>query len=175
MNVDVGRLARQSAHGRLVDQDAGIGQREALFGLACRKQQCRHGGRLADANRGDVVLYVLHRVVDGHARRDRSARRVDVELDVLFRVFLRQEQHLRDHQVGDGVINGSANEDDIVAEQAGINVIGAFASPGRFDHHRYQHHLSFLGTGIGVHVHPFHTPAQRPWSSLRGGSKWSAS
>ena len=119
MNVDIRRLARQPAHRGLVNQDARIGQREPLFGLSGCQQQRRHGRRLTDADRRHVIFHVLHRVVNCHARCDRSARRVDVKLDVFLRVFLSQEQHLRDHQVGDVVVDRRPDKNDVVAQAAG--------------------------------------------------------
>ena len=42
-----------------------------------------------------------------NARRDRSARRIDVQLDILLGIFLRQKEHLRNHQVGNVVVIGA--------------------------------------------------------------------
>ena len=58
----------------LVEQDPGVGQGQALA-LRAGGQQHRGGGRgLAEADRGDVVLDELHRVVDREQRRDVAAR-----------------------------------------------------------------------------------------------------
>ena len=149
-----------------MDQNARIGQRQTFLRLPRRQQQRRHRRRLPDANRRHVILYILHRVVDRHPRRDRTARRVDVELDVLFRIFLRQKQHLRDDQVGDVVVYRRANKDDIVAEQTGVNVIGSLAAPGLLDYHRNQHHFWIAQVSL-----PHSCPEI---TEIRGGSKWSA-
>ena len=49
-------------------------------------------------------------------------------MDVRLRVVRLQEQHLGDHQVGDLVVDLAAQEDDAVAEQARVDVVGAFAT-----------------------------------------------
>ena len=101
-------------------------------------------GGLADAEGDDIVLDVLHGVVDGEAGGDGAAGRVDVELDVLLWVFAGEEEHLRDDQVGDVVVDRRAEEDDVVAQQTAVDVVGAFAPARLLEHHRYQSHLLSL-------------------------------
>ena len=60
-----------------------------------------HTGAEPHAEGGHVGLDHLHGVVDGQPGVDHSPRGVDVELDVLIGVLMRQEQHLGDDQVGD--------------------------------------------------------------------------
>jgi hypothetical protein len=72
-------------------------------------------------------------------------------VDVLLGIFLRQKQHLGNHQVCNVVVNRGSDEDDIVPQQPGINVICPFPTPGLFYDHRYQHHLLLL-----VHLPHFH-------------------
>src|SRR6266513_1645659 len=139
MDVNIGCLPGKSTHRRLVDKNARIGQGQSFLVFSGSQQQGRHGGRLADADRGHVILYVLHGVVNRHTSGDRSARGIDVQLNVFRRLFLGEKQHLRDHQVGDVVVNRRAYEDDVVAQQPGIDVVGAFASSGLLDDHWYQH------------------------------------
>ena len=82
-------------------------------------QQHRGGrGGLAVTERGHVVLDELERVVDGEQCGDVSAGRVDVEVDLLVRLLGLQEQHLRAHEVGHGVVDRSAEEDDALAQKA---------------------------------------------------------
>jgi hypothetical protein len=71
--------------------------------------------RLPDAVGNHVVLDELHGVVDGQARGDGAAGRVDVERDVLFRVLALQKQHLGNDEIGHLVVNGRAKKDDVVA------------------------------------------------------------
>ena len=47
---------------------------------------------------------------------------VDVDLDSLVGVLGLEEQQLRADEVGDGVIDGRAQEDDVLAEQARVEV-----------------------------------------------------
>src|SRR5262245_52565411 len=92
MNIDVSRLSRQPLHQRLVDDDAGVGQREALALGAGGEQHGGHRRGLADADRLDVRLDELHRVVDREPGGNRSTRAVDVQHDVLVGIFSFQEQ-----------------------------------------------------------------------------------
>src|SRR4051794_34246610 len=67
LDLDVGRLALAAA-GRLVDQDAGVLEREPLALGAGGEQHGRRRGRLAHADRLDLGLDELHRVVDRRQR-----------------------------------------------------------------------------------------------------------
>src|SRR3546814_1381637 len=75
-----------------------IRQRDAHPRLAGREQEAAHRRGLADADGAHTRADVLHRVVDRHARRDDPARRVDVHIDVLLRIFRFEEQELCDDQ-----------------------------------------------------------------------------
>ena len=83
--------------------------------------------------RRDVRLDELHRVEDRQAGADRAARRVDVEVDVLVRVLALQEQHLRDDQVGGLVVDRADQEDQPLAQQPAVDVVGALAAARRLD------------------------------------------
>ena len=64
---------------------------------------------------GDHIgTHELHGVINGHARGNRAARRVDINRNVLFRIFGRQEKELRRHQVGHMIVDRRAEEDDVV-------------------------------------------------------------
>src|SRR6185437_15340383 len=86
VDFDVGGLALRAAR-RLVDHDPRVRQREALALGAGHQQQRGGAGRLTDAHRADVELDELHGVVDGQTGGYHPTRAVDVELNVLFRVF----------------------------------------------------------------------------------------
>src|SRR5205085_3379688 len=77
---------------RLMDEDARVGQREAFAFRACGQQERSHRGALANADGRHVGADELYRVVDGHAGRDRAAGGIDVEVDVLLRVFGFEEE-----------------------------------------------------------------------------------
>src|SRR5215218_2889010 len=137
LDLDVDRLALGPAR-RLVDQDAGMGQAEPLARGAGGQQHGRGRGGLAHAGGGHVRLDVLHGVVDGQQRRYRPAGRVDVQLDVLVRVLGLQVQQLGHDQVGHGVVDRGAEEDDPLVEQARVDVEGPLAAIGLLDDDRDQ-------------------------------------
>ena len=78
----------------LVKQHSGVGRDVALALGARGEQELPHGCREADADGHDVVGDELHGVVDRHTGGDRSAGRVDVEVDVLLAVFCSEQQEL---------------------------------------------------------------------------------
>src|SRR5439155_26296195 len=125
LDLDVHRLASGLAVG-LVDQDARVRQRVPLA-LRPRAEQDRGGRRrLPHAQGRDVRLDVLHRVVDREKRRDRTARRVDVDRDVLRRVLGLEVDQLRHDQVRDGVVDLGPEENDPLLEQPRVDVERAF-------------------------------------------------
>src|SRR2546430_8670561 len=70
------------------------------------------------------------------ARGDVAAGAVDVERDLLFGVLGLQEQQLRHHGVGDLVVDRSADEDDPVLQQPGVDIERALTPTGVLDDHR---------------------------------------
>jgi hypothetical protein len=100
----------------------------------------REWGSLAHADRRDVRLHVLHGVVDRHPRRHRAARRVDVEIDVLVGIIGLEEEHLRDHEVRDLVLDVGGKEDDPLLEETGEDVERPLPAGRLLDHHRNQAH-----------------------------------
>src|SRR5207249_5871708 len=90
------------------------------------------------ADGGDVRLDVLHGVVDGQQVGDGATRRVDVDGDVPVRVLALQVQQLGHDEVGDGVVDGRAQEDDAVLEQPGEDVEGAFPPARLLDHDGHE-------------------------------------
>ena len=142
MNVDIRGLAGEPAHRRLMDEDPRVGQGKAFARGAGKQQKRAHAGRLADAVRHDIVVDELHGVINREAGGDGAARRVDVELDVFFRVFAREKEHLRDDQVRDLIVDRRSKKDNVVAQQTGVNVVGAFAPARLLNHHRYKCHCS---------------------------------
>src|SRR5688500_4560190 len=151
MDLDVGGLAMEAAE-RLVDHDARMRQRKALALGASRQQHRAHRGRLPHADRADVGLDELHRVVDRKAGRHCAARRVDVQVDVLVRV-LGLEQHAMGDEEFRHVIRALADDEDhALLEQPRVDVVGALAAGGLFDHHR--DHVQRLGMNVSAHGHP---------------------
>ena len=114
------------------------GQGQALARRARGQQHRRRRGRLPEADRRDVGLDVLHRVVDREQRGDVAARAVDVDVDVLVGVLRLEVQQLGADQVGDRVVDRRAQEDDVVLEQPRVEVEGPLAPVGLLDHRGHQ-------------------------------------
>ncbi len=123
---------------RLMDHHARVGQGKALALRPGRQQQRAHARRLPDAQRADVGLDELHRIVDRQAGGHRTARRVDVEGDVLFRVLRLQKQQLRDDQVGRHLVHDAHQKHHPLLQQTRVDVVGALAATALLDHHRNQ-------------------------------------
>jgi len=64
---------------------------------------------------------------------DRAPGRVDVEPDVLLGILTGQEEQLGHDHVGHLVVDGGADEDDPVLEQAGVDVHPALTPVGGLD------------------------------------------
>ena len=126
LDVDIRGLPLESSHG-LMDQDSRMGKRIPFTLLSRSQKQRRHAGGLPEADGRDLRLDVLHGVVDRQSGRDDSSGRVDVEVDVLVRIFRFQKEELRNNQVGHVVIDGRPQKDDPVFQKAGIDIIGPLA------------------------------------------------
>src|SRR3954451_8362091 len=122
-----------------MDEDAAVREGGALARRAPGEDQRAHGHRDPAADRRHVGLDEPHRVVDREPGVDHAARRVDVHLDVLVGVLGLQMQQLRDHQVGDVVVDRLADEDDPFEQQTRIDVEGPLAARVLRYHHGNQH------------------------------------
>src|SRR5450759_711227 len=137
VEVEVDCLALRPPAG-LVEQDARVGRRETLA-LGPRRQEHRGAaGRLPDAPGGYVAGEVHHGVVDRQRAGDHTARRVDVDVDVLLGVLALEEQQLRHDQVGEVVLDLLTYEQDALLEQARVDVVLPLAPRGLLDDYRYQ-------------------------------------
>ena len=99
-----------------MNHDLRVGQRHPLALGPCGQKESTHAGSHADADGGDIALDVLHGVINGHSRRDRTAWAVDIELDILIRVLRLQIQQLGHHKAGCGIVDLLGQEDDPVVE-----------------------------------------------------------
>src|ERR1041384_744665 len=131
-----------------MNENARIRKRESFAVSAGCKQQRSHRSTLSDADRRHVGPDELHRVVDSHAGSDRATRAVYVEGYVAVRVFSFEKQKLSYHKIGDGVVDRSADEDDVVFQQSRIDIEGAFSTRSLFDDHWYKSHLGFVCSAI---------------------------
>src|SRR2546425_2140056 len=124
MDIKVAGLTLKSlaADQRLVHMDRGARQRESF---ALRPRHQHHGaeaGCAPDTDCRNGRPDVLHGVVDRQSCGHRATWRVDVDLDLLVRVVSRQVHELGNHEVGDHVVDGTADQDDSVPEQARVDV-----------------------------------------------------
>src|SRR5450759_782819 len=116
LNLDVGSLALEAAR-NLMDEDLRVGQRGALALGAPGQEYRAHRHGDADTGRLHVGLDELHRVVNGQSGVHGAPGRVDVDGNVLVRVFGLQVDQLSDDQVGDLIIDRRAQEDDPLVEK----------------------------------------------------------
>ena len=157
-NEDVRSLALSPAQ-RLVDQDAGVGERRTLALLAGTEQDCTHRGGHAGADGPDRRGDELHGVIDGEAARNLAARCVQVEGDVRLAVQRRQEEQLGLDDVRDIVVDGHAQEDDAVHEQAAEDVHGGHVHLPLFDDGRVD--IAVNGCVVAPEGHRADAPVQR--------------
>src|SRR3954454_5389489 len=143
VDVDVGRLPLEAAGG-LVDEDLRVRQGHALAVGASGQQQRTHRHRDPEADRLHLGLHVLHGVVDRETRVDRSTWGVDVKGDVLVGIVGLEMEDLRNDQVRYLLVDRLAEEDDSLAQQPGVDVVGALAARGLLDDHRDQRHRVLL-------------------------------
>src|SRR5260370_16846575 len=65
-------------------------------------------------------------VKSSHSRRDGSAGRINVQMNVRLGIIKLQEEHLRDDPVGAGIIDDALQENNPVLEQAAVDIIDPF-------------------------------------------------
>src|SRR6267154_4020947 len=138
VQINVCRLTTQPEHPWLVNQDPRVRQGKPFFRGAAGQQHRRNGGRLSDTGRHHVGLHELHGVVNRESRRDRSAWRVNVQLNVFFGIFRLQKEHLRRRKIGDMVIDRRPDKNNVFFQAPRINIVSAFPAAGLFHHYRYE-------------------------------------
>ena len=89
----------------LMDHHSGIRQAEPFPLLAAGQQQSAHAGCLTYAHGAHVGAHELHGVVNGKTRTDRAAGGVDVNVDILVRIFRLQEKQLCLNNVGNSIVD----------------------------------------------------------------------
>jgi hypothetical protein len=134
--MSISEACGETAHMRLVDENARVRQRIALAARSSSQQDGAHRSGLSDAIRNDVGFHQIHRVQDRQAGRDAAAGRIDVQRNVLLGVFRGEEQHLSDDQICHIVIDRSAEENNILFEQTRVNIECAFAARRLLHNHR---------------------------------------
>src|SRR3954451_1940554 len=129
LDLDVDGLPGGATVG-LVDEHPRVGEDVTLPGGPRRQDHRGRRGGLAQADGGDVGLDELHRVVDGEQTGDLATGRVDVDRDVLVGLLALEVQQLRNHDVGDDVVDRGAEEDDAVLQQPREDVVAVGAARG---------------------------------------------
>src|ERR1051326_4742774 len=107
-----------------MNQDSCVRKCVALSFGAGGEQNGGHRRSLAYAVGDDIGLDQVHGVEDGEAGRGDAARGIDVERNVFFGIFGGEEEKLGDDEVGDVVVDGGAEEDDVFLQQAGVDIEG---------------------------------------------------
>ena len=142
-DLDVGGRAAEPARA-LMDHHLGVGKDVTLPGGAAAEDHRAGRHRHPDRVRRDVRMHELHRVVDRHAGVRRSARRVDVQRDVLAGILRVEEQELCRDQVRDLILDLLAEENDPLAQQTRVDVERALEASVLLHHHRYERHVTLL-------------------------------
>src|SRR4051794_34358997 len=134
LTLDIAGLTLSTAM-NLVDHDIGVRQGESLALGSGTQQNGSHARGHAEAISGHVTCQKLHGVVNGEPGTYRAAGRVDINVDVLFAVLHLQEEQLGNNQIRNVIVDRRSDENDSILEQAGINVVAAFAASGLLNHH----------------------------------------
>ena len=119
-----------------MDHNARVRKRIALTRRAAGQEHGSHGSSLTHADRGNIALDVVHRVVDRETRSDNAARRIDIERNILIRISRFKVQKLRNDRVSDRIVDLFSQEDDALVEQTRIDVVAAFAAGRLLDNIR---------------------------------------
>src|SRR5262249_25546016 len=127
----------------------------------------------------DVGLDVLHGVVDREAGGDGPARRVDVEEDVLLRVFGLEEEQLRDDEVRDFVVDAAAEDDDPIPEEPRVDVVGSLTATRLLDDDWDQVGVHGRGLRLAINSTGITPYGQHLWAwgaarLLRRRARWPA-
>ena len=134
VDFNIRRLSLETTQ-RLMNHDARVGQHEALALGAGGEQEGAHAGGLADAQGGHVRLDETHGVVNRHACGNRTARRIDIQVDVLVRILRFQEQQLRHNQIRGHVVHRPDHKHHPLFQQTRVDIVGTFAATALFHDH----------------------------------------
>ncbi len=115
VNIDFRRLPRCPTE-HLMNHHLGIRENKPLPLLPCGEEKRSGGGSHTDTDRLHIRLHELHRVIDRERRCHRSARRIDIHLDILLVILLREEEELCNYIVRHIIIDGAPEENNPVLE-----------------------------------------------------------
>ena len=108
---------------RLMDHDPRVGERKTLARGPGRQEDGPHTCGLPDTDRRDRSLQVLDSVVDRQSTGDDAAGGVDIEKDILLRIFRVKKEELGNNQVGKVIINLAAQKNNAILQQTGVDVV----------------------------------------------------
>ena len=127
-----------------MDHDLAVGKRQALAGRSRCKQKRAHARRHTDADGRNVAFDIVHRIVDRHTGRDRTARTVDIKADILIRILRFKEKKLCHDKRRRDVVHLVGKKYDPIVEKSRINVVRALATARLLHNHWYQCHNNLL-------------------------------
>ena len=105
-----------------------LGSASRRPGAPAREQQRGAARGHAEAGRLNQRADVLHGVVHRQRRGHRAAGAVDVQVHVVLGILAFEEEQLRRDQVGQVVVDDTADEDDPVAQKPRVDVVRALAA-----------------------------------------------
>ena len=153
---------------RLVNHHFGIGQSESLTFLSGRQNDGGAGSGHTNANGGNIVFDVIHRIQNRQSGRNRTARGINVERNVFFRVFGLQKQQLGNGEIRDMVVNRPAKKNNTLAQEAGINIIRSFTEL-RFFNNGWDKHSESIADFL-FFTNFYKTDRMSTWLTSRGKS-----
>ena len=136
VDFNISRLSLCAAQ-RLMDHDFRIREGHSLAFRAACQQKGSHACRHTDTDRRDIAFDKFHRIINCHTGRNRAAGAVDIQMDILVRVFRFQEKKLSHNEARRYIVYFLTQENNSFFEQSGINVIGTFSAACLFDYIRY--------------------------------------
>ena len=113
--------------------DSRVRQCESTTLFTSSEKKSAHARCLPDADGAYRALHVIHGVINRHATRDDTARRVNINRDFLFRVFAFQVQKFRDDDIRHTIIDRRAQKNNSIFEQTTKNVPPSFAPMSLFN------------------------------------------
>src|SRR5690606_18591810 len=168
VDINIRRLPLRTA-ARLMDHGAGVRQHVALARCPTCQQEGTHACRLTDTHRADVGLDELHGVVNRQAGSYRTARRIDIEMNIFIRVFRFEKQHLCNDEIGHVVFNGSYTENHTLFQETRVNIVRTLASCSLLHNNRNYTYVAAGALVSSIELIAGHTPPTLSRHSIIGG------
>src|SRR5206468_7464418 len=146
LTLDVARRPL-SAAGNLMDHDIRIRKGEPLALGPRAKQNRSHARSHAKAIGRHIAREKLHGVVNRESSGYGATRRIDIYVDVLFRILHLQKEQLGNDKICNVIVHRRPDENDAILKQPRVDIIAALAPAGLLHNHRNQHRLRSILTG----------------------------